>query len=145
VTGIFWGDIGLSSGLGFGIEFFGGFGWGWGHRGCDWRSHRVVFNHNTYISHSRTITNRNIFRHANFNLGNFRNVNFNHGNVSHGNGFPREQCCGQKFRIPWVFTQSGSIRNPLRAALLLKFNIHATGTLPREALCDFKIQILDVE
>src|SRR2546422_740334 len=39
----------------------------------------VVVNHNTYISHSRTIINRN-----NFNHGNFNRSNFNHGNASHG-------------------------------------------------------------
>jgi len=39
----------------------------------------VIYNHNTYISHSRTIINRN-----NFNRG---RGNFNHGNFNHGNAF----------------------------------------------------------
>jgi Protein of unknown function (DUF3300) len=71
--GLFWDGPGIGFGLGFGIGFFGGFGWGWHHWGYDWHDHGggVRFNHNTYISHSRTIVNR----------GNFRpgGAGFNHG------------------------------------------------------------------
>src|SRR5467141_679460 len=69
VPGIFWGGVGLSFGVGFGIGFFGGFGWGWGHWGYDWHGRSAIYNHNTYISHSRTIINRNNFNHGggNFN------------------------------------------------------------------------------
>src|ERR1700676_1540602 len=81
VPGIFWGGVGLSFGIGFGIGFFGGFGWGWGHWGWDWHGHRMIYNHNTYISHSRTIINRN-----NFNRGNF-NHNAFHGNGTRDSGF----------------------------------------------------------
>ena len=35
--GIWFGGPYLSFGLGFGIGWFGGFGWGWGHWGFDWR------------------------------------------------------------------------------------------------------------
>ena len=50
---------GIAFGLGFGIGFFGGFGWGWNHWGYEWHhGGRVSYNHNTYISHSRTIVNR---------------------------------------------------------------------------------------
>jgi len=80
VPGIFLAGAGIGFGIGFGVGFFGGFGWGWHHWGCDWHGHRVMYNHNTYISHSRTIINRNNFNHTNFNHG-----NFNHGN--HGNAF----------------------------------------------------------
>jgi hypothetical protein len=63
--GLFLEGPGIAFGLGFGIGFFGGFGWGWGHWGYDWhRGGRAVYNHNTYISHSRTIVNRNNF-HSN--------------------------------------------------------------------------------
>ena len=72
VPGIFFDGPAISFGIGFGIGFFGGFGWGWHHWGCDWHGHRVIYNHNTYISHSRTIINRN---------------NLNRGNLNHGNGF----------------------------------------------------------
>ncbi len=87
VPGIFWGGVGLSFGIGFGLGFFGGFGWGWGHWGYDWRGHGAIYNHNTYISHSRTIINRGNFNHGNFNHGNFNHANFNHGNSNHGNSF----------------------------------------------------------
>jgi hypothetical protein len=82
VPGIFLAGAGIGFGIGFGVGFFGGFGWGWHHWGCDWHGHRVIYNHNTYISHSRTIINRNNFNHVNLNHG-----NFNHGNLSHGNAF----------------------------------------------------------
>src|ERR1700734_124532 len=61
VPGIFFDGPGLYFGAGFGIGFFGGFGWGWNHWGWDWGGHRIIYNHNTYISHSRTIVNRNNF------------------------------------------------------------------------------------
>src|SRR5260221_12531598 len=79
VPGIFFGGPAISFGIGFGVGYFGGFGWGWHHWGCDWHGHRVIYNHNTYISHSRTIINRNNFSHNNFNHG-----NLNHGNAFHG-------------------------------------------------------------
>src|SRR2546427_2235894 len=82
VPGIFFAGPAISFGLGFGIGFFGGFGWGWNHWGCDWHGHRVIYNHNTYISHSRTIINRNNFNRG---RGNFNHGNFNHGNAFHGN------------------------------------------------------------
>jgi hypothetical protein len=80
VPGIFLAGAGIGFGIGFGVGFFGGFGWGWHHWGCDWHGHTVIYNHNTYISHSRTIINRNNY-HGNFNHG-----NFSHGNAFHGNG-----------------------------------------------------------
>jgi hypothetical protein len=80
VPGIFFDGPAISFGIGFGVGFFGGFGWGWHHWGCDWHGHRVIYNHNTYISHSRTIVNRNSFNHTNFNRG-----AINHGNGFHGN------------------------------------------------------------
>src|SRR5712692_7815605 len=76
VPGIFFGGPTISFGAGFGIGFFGGYGWGWHHWGSDWHGHRVIYNHNTYISHSRTIVNRNSFNHG--------SGNFNHGNAFRG-------------------------------------------------------------
>ena len=49
--------------LGFGVGFFGGFGWGWHNWGFDWGHRTIIFNHTTYISHSRTFINRNSFNH----------------------------------------------------------------------------------
>jgi len=78
--GLFLDGPGITFGLGFGVGPFGGFGWAWHHWGYDWRHEggRVVYNHNTYISHSRTIVNRNNFHSS--------RTSFNHVN-SHGGGF----------------------------------------------------------
>ncbi|MFY9645254.1 MAG: DUF3300 domain-containing protein [Terriglobales bacterium] len=59
--GIWFGGPYLSFGLGFGIGWFGGFGWGWGHWGFDWGHHAVLFNHGPYFSRSRTFYNRSNF------------------------------------------------------------------------------------
>ncbi len=59
--GIWFGGPYLSFGLGFGIGWFGGFGWGWGHWGFDWRGHAVLFDHGRYYSRSRTFYNRSNF------------------------------------------------------------------------------------
>ena len=60
--GLFWDGPGIYFGLGFGVGLFAGYGWGWNNWGFDFRGGgRVVYNHNTYISNSRTIVNRNSF------------------------------------------------------------------------------------
>src|ERR1700721_3091983 len=43
--GIWWGGPYLSCGFGFGIGWFGAFGWGWGHWGFDWHTHYATFDH----------------------------------------------------------------------------------------------------
>jgi hypothetical protein len=50
----------VSFGLGIGIGggFWGGFGWGWDAWGFNWRNRSVIFNHNNYVSRSRTFFNR---------------------------------------------------------------------------------------
>src|SRR6202048_551669 len=85
--GIFLAGVGIGFGVGFGVGFFGGFGWGWHHWGYDWHGRSAIYNHNTYISHSRTIVNRNNSSHNNFKHNNFNHNNFNHANVNHGNTF----------------------------------------------------------
>src|ERR1700688_1942108 len=55
--GLFFAGAGIGFGIGFGVGFFGGFGWGWHHWGYDWHGRSVMYNHNTYVSHSRTIVN----------------------------------------------------------------------------------------
>src|SRR5882672_1997409 len=69
--GLFLDGPGIAFGLGFGVGFFGGYGWGWHNWGYDWHHDgRVVYNHNTYVSRSRTIVNRNGFSsNRNFNRG----------------------------------------------------------------------------
>jgi len=51
----------LSFGLGFGIGWFGGYGWGWHHWGFDWHHHAVLFDHARYSSRSTTFYNRGNF------------------------------------------------------------------------------------
>jgi hypothetical protein len=51
----------LSFGVGFGIGFFGGYGWGWHHWGFDWHNHYAVYNHDRYYSRSRVFYNRNYY------------------------------------------------------------------------------------
>ena len=51
----------LSFGIGFGIGWFGGFGWGWPHWGFDWHNRYPIYNHNRYFSRSTTFYNRNNF------------------------------------------------------------------------------------
>ncbi|MGH9745931.1 MAG: DUF3300 domain-containing protein [Candidatus Acidiferrales bacterium] len=65
--GIWYGGPGpyLSWGVGFGIGWYGGYGWGWNNWGFNWHNRVIVYNHNTYISHSRTFYNRNVYyRHG---------------------------------------------------------------------------------
>jgi hypothetical protein len=59
--GIWYDGPGCWFGAGFGIGFFGGFGWGWPHWGCDWHHRFVIHNHNRYYSASTTFFNRSNF------------------------------------------------------------------------------------
>jgi hypothetical protein len=59
--GIWFGGPYLSFGIGFGIGWYGGFGWGWGHWGFNWRGGYAIYNHGRYYSGSRTFYNRNTF------------------------------------------------------------------------------------
>ena len=59
--GLFVAGPGIAFGVGFDVGFFGGFGWGWHHWGCDWHRHAVVFNHHVFVSRGRTFVNRNVF------------------------------------------------------------------------------------
>jgi|SRR5208282_5671651 hypothetical protein len=59
--GIWFGGPYLSFGLGFGIGWFGGFGWGWGHWGFNWGGRYAMYNGGRYFSGSRTFYNRGNF------------------------------------------------------------------------------------
>jgi Protein of unknown function (DUF3300) len=50
--GLYVGVPGISFGLGFGVGFFGGFGWGFHNWRYNWHGGGIVYNHNSYISHS---------------------------------------------------------------------------------------------
>jgi hypothetical protein len=62
--GIWYDGPSLFFGGGFGIGFFGGYGWGWHHWGCDWDHHYAVYDHGRYYSPSRTFYNRDRFYRA---------------------------------------------------------------------------------
>jgi hypothetical protein len=82
--GLFIDRPGIEFGLGFGIGFFGGYGWGWHHWGSDWHHQALIFNHNTYISRSRTFINRNYYVNRGRGFGNHPAF---HGEAFHGGAF----------------------------------------------------------
>jgi hypothetical protein len=53
----------------FDVGYFGGFGWGWPHWGCDWGRHTVVFDHEVFVSRSRTFVNRSVFNRERLGFG----------------------------------------------------------------------------
>jgi hypothetical protein len=57
--GIWYGGLYPSYGVGFGIGFYGGYGWGWRHWGSDWHHRSITYDHDRYDSRSRTFYNRN--------------------------------------------------------------------------------------
>ena len=59
--GIWFGGPYLNFGVGFGIGYFGGFGWGWGHWGFDWHNRYAMYGGGRYFSRSRTFYNRSNF------------------------------------------------------------------------------------
>ena len=73
--GIWFGGPYLSFGVGFGIGYWGGFGWGWGHWGFDWHNRYVVYNHNRYYSRTNTFYNRNNYYRRGGERGVANNVN----------------------------------------------------------------------
>ncbi len=60
--GIWFGGPYLSFGPGFGIGFFGGFGWGWNHWGFNWGGRYATYGGGRYYSRSSTFYNRGGFK-----------------------------------------------------------------------------------
>ena len=56
--GIWYGGPYLNFGLGFGIGWYGGFGWGWNHWGFNWRGGYGMYGGGRYYSRSNTFYNR---------------------------------------------------------------------------------------
>jgi uncharacterized membrane protein YgcG len=109
--GLFLDGPGVVFGLGFGFPLYAGFGWGWHSWGFDWHhGGQVVYNHNTYISHSTTIVNRRDYRpgEGNFNRSGHGAVvpratvgmhsgafgGFGHGGFASGNAFRGQSSFG---------------------------------------------------
>ncbi len=57
--GIWYDGPALFFGVGFGIGYYGGYGWGWHHWGSDWHHRVVIHDHERYYSRSTTFYNRN--------------------------------------------------------------------------------------
>jgi Protein of unknown function (DUF3300) len=56
--GLYLYSPGIAFGLGFGIGWFGGYGWGWNHWGCDWHHGQVMYDQHAFVSHSRATVDR---------------------------------------------------------------------------------------
>jgi uncharacterized membrane protein YgcG len=84
--GIWWGGPSLYWGVGFGIGFYGGYGWGWGHWGVGWGGHTVIYNNNRYYSRSNTFYNRNNYYRAGGERGVANNVQRGPANVYNNPG-----------------------------------------------------------
>ncbi len=84
--GIWWGGPSLYWGVGFGIGFWGGYGWGWGHWGVGWGGRTVIYNNNRYYSRSNTFYNRNNYYRAGGERGVAANVNRGPANVYNNPG-----------------------------------------------------------
>jgi len=84
--GIWFGGPYLNFGVGFGIGWYGGFGWGWGHWGFDWHNRYPMYDHARYYSGSRTFYNRsNFYRGAGGRGGVNRGPGGVHPGVNAGN------------------------------------------------------------
>jgi hypothetical protein len=112
VPGIFYDGPGLFFGVGFGIGFFGGFGWGWNNWGWDWRGHRMLYDHHDYISHSRSIVNRNSFNgRNNFNRGDaFRGSDSVGRNSTFRGSLPSHSQAGMRSGAFSGFDHGGTVR-----------------------------------
>ena len=68
-SGLYLDGQGIAFGIGFGLGYFGGYRWGWHHWRPDWEHRTVMYNHNTYVSHSPMVTRREnfIYGHEDFN------------------------------------------------------------------------------
>ena len=72
--GIWFGGPYFSFGIGFGVGWWGGYGWGWGNWGFDWHHHYARFGGGRYYSRSRTFYNRNGYYRGGGERGVERNV-----------------------------------------------------------------------
>lgn len=59
--GLYWTSPGLAFGTGFGVGLFSGFAWGWHNWAPDWHHNVIVYDHNNYVSHSRTVIDRSYY------------------------------------------------------------------------------------
>jgi uncharacterized membrane protein YgcG len=90
VPGVWWGGPSVSFGIGFGVGYWGGFGWGWNHWGYNWSNRTVIYNRNVYINRSNTfINNRSYSNNTTINNRTFNNTTNNrtfNNNTANFNG-----------------------------------------------------------
>jgi hypothetical protein len=67
VPGVWWGGPHISFGIGFGVGYWGGFGWGWNHWGYNWSNSTVIYNRNVYINRSNTFINNRSYSNTTIN------------------------------------------------------------------------------
>jgi hypothetical protein len=75
---------GIFFGAGFGLGFFGGYGWGWHHWGFDWGHRGIIYDHHTYVSHSHTFVNRGNFHGGRSDFGGHGSRDFGGHSADHG-------------------------------------------------------------
>ena len=75
---------GIGFGLGFGLGWLAAYGWGWNHWECDWHHGAVLYNHQTFVSHSRTIVDRSGVDSATHSFHSSRFAGHTASQVSHG-------------------------------------------------------------
>ena len=109
VPGLYIDGPGIAFGLGIGVGVFAGFGWGWHHWGADWHRHDLMFDHHTYISHSRTFANRHDFGRADARAhgGGFHGDGLSHGGQFHQAGASARGAPGGGFSHPAGGAMSG--------------------------------------
>ena len=88
--GIWYGGPYLSFGAGFGIGFFGGYGWGWRHWGYDWHDRYPVHDRERYYSRSNTFYNRGNYYRGGGERGVASNVRGGVGDRPNGGNRPYE-------------------------------------------------------
>jgi hypothetical protein len=76
----------LSFGVGFGIGWYGGFGWGWNNWGFNWHDRYAVYGHGRYYSHSNTFYNRANFGRGGNGRGGFDNPGHGGDRIGGGRG-----------------------------------------------------------
>src|SRR5260370_22747640 len=87
---------GIAFGLGYvGVGLFAGYGWGWNHWGCDWHGGGAVFNHQSFVSHSRSILNPASTRND------FHSTQMNHGNHFNGRRAGGQEAAHPGRNLPW--------------------------------------------
>ena len=92
--GIWYGGPYLSFGAGFGIGFFGGYGWGWHHWGYDWHDRYPIHDRERYYSHSNTFYNRGNYYRGGGERGVATNVRGGVGDRPNGGNRPYEGNAG---------------------------------------------------